>query len=114
MQCHLEFSLAHWQYYFKYIKNCLCIVFSFIFDIAHISVCSTGAMAHFADVSAVDITTMFFSFFVVVQGQNGFVQHPHTLCQSGGRGFFDIEFLSIMFDMCFHITIFDVQFLLTE
>lgn len=107
MQCHLEF----WQYYFKYTKNCLCIVFSFIFDIAHISVCSTGAMAH-ADVSAVDIKLS--SFFVVVQGQNGFVQHPHILCQSGGRGFFDIEFLSILFDMCFHITIFDVQFLLTE
>lgn len=64
--------------------------------------------------SAVDIKTVFLFCFVVVHGQNGFVQHPHILCQSGGRGFFDIEFLSILFDMCFHITIFDVQFLLTE
>lgn len=41
------------------------------------------------------------------------------LCQSGGRGSFDmvetIDFLSILFDMCFHLSrFFDVQFLLTE
>lgn len=89
-----------------------CFLFLFLdANIAHISVCTTGAMAH-ADVCCGHKNCLLF--FVVFQGLDGFVQHPHIQCQSGGRGLFDIEFVSLLFEMCFHIMVFDVQFLLTE
>lgn len=79
--------------------------------------CSTGEMAQYADV---------YENYVIYLGEGGCLKTDRVLyhiplsllCQSGGRGSFDmvdLSILSISFDMCFHLSrFFDVQFLLTE
>lgn len=64
MQCQIElFSLAHWQQFLYITLGIIYVLFLLEALIAQVW-CSTGAMAHYADVYAVDIKkTCNFSFF---------------------------------------------------